>query len=210
MRPSAAGEYAGILRALVLEHKEHGRLALARPLGRVLAVAVVDAWQAAPPEPGPGSGRGVPVLLVPVPSHPAVVRSRGHDPVLRTARAAAAELRRGGVPAAVVPLLRVAQRPEDQAGLDAQARRRNLHGRFAARAGAEPAAHRGGVVLVDDVLTTGATLREAQRALEAIGMLPVGAATVAATRRRVLPAGARTATRTPDRSGPLPCGPRLD
>src|SRR5215207_8613520 len=38
VRPAAAGEYAGTLRALVLAHKEHGRLALARPLGRVLAV----------------------------------------------------------------------------------------------------------------------------------------------------------------------------
>lgn len=189
VRPAAAGEYAGLLRDLVLAHKEHGRLALARPLGRLLAVAVTDAWLAV--EPGrclpsrhAGLGaRGSPDLrLVPVPSHPAVVRQRGHDPVLRTAQAAAVELRRSGMAARVAPLLRVAQRPEDQAGLDATARKHNLQGKFAARAAAGPWCT--DVVLVDDVVTTGATLREAQRALEAAGVAPIGAAAVAATRRR--------------------------
>jgi predicted amidophosphoribosyltransferase len=207
VRPAAGGEYAGTLRALVLAHKEHGRLALARPLGRVLAAAVADTWLAA--EPGralptarrrevadpPRPGRSL--LLVPVPSHPAVVRERGHDPVLRTALAAAASLRRAGLPARVGPLLRVTDRPQDQAGLDAEARARNLHGRFAARAGAHRVRHLREVVLVDDVVTTGATLREAQRALEAAGTTPVGAAAVAATRRRLV-ANRRTGTTRPE------------
>jgi predicted amidophosphoribosyltransferase len=181
VRPTATGPYAGLLRALVLDHKEHGRLALARPLGRLLATAVLDARDAAPGRAGEG-----PVLaLVPVPSHAAVVRARGHDPLLRVARAAAARLRRAGVPATVSPLLRVAARPGDQAGLTAEERAANVRGRFVARSGAGP----GGppVVLVDDVVTTGATLREAQRALEAVGVRPLGAAAVAATARRAAP-----------------------
>jgi predicted amidophosphoribosyltransferase len=180
VRPTAVGEYSGALRALVVDHKEHGRLALARPLGRLLTVAVLDAWSAsAPPGEWPPA-----VDLVPVPSHPAVVRERGHDPLLRVARVAAAELRRGGASASVRRLLRVVARPSDQAGLGAEQRAANVRGRFAARA----VAPRGrSLVLVDDVITTGATLREAQRALEVVGARPVGAAAVAATARRVTP-----------------------
>jgi predicted amidophosphoribosyltransferase len=191
----------------VLAHKEQGRLALARPLGRVLAVAVADAWRAAVP------GRTLPsaarrpssrLLLVPVPSHPAVVRQRGHDPVLRLSQAAAARLRASGLDTRVLPALRVAQRPADQAGLDAVARFRNVEGRFAARGGparAVRAARLLEVVLVDDVVTTGATLREAQRALEVAGVVPIGAAAVAATRRRgaaAAPDPASPATRRPE------------
>jgi predicted amidophosphoribosyltransferase len=177
VRPSAVGEYADPLRRLVVDHKEHGRLGLARPLGRLLAVAVLDAWQAA----GSPAAGAAPVELVPVPSHPAVVRSRGHDPLLRITRVAAAALRAEGVRARACPALRVTVRPGDQAGLDTAARAANVRGRFAPRRGARVG---GPVVLVDDVVTTGATLREAQRALEDAGVPVVGAATVAATRRR--------------------------
>ena len=173
----AAGAYGGALRAMVLAHKEHGVLALARPLGDALAVAV---------------GGLVPdereVVLVPVPSRPAVVRTRGHDPVLRMARRAAVVLRRRGHRVRVVALLRQVRRPQDQAGLDAEARRRNLLGSTAARAG--PAARLVGagpqplLVVCDDVLTTGWTARESQRALEAAGLLVHGIACVAATQRR--------------------------
>jgi predicted amidophosphoribosyltransferase len=170
------GEYADPLRRLLLDHKEHGRLALARPLGRLLAVAVLDVWRAAEGD------RWPPVLdLVPVPSHPAVVRSRGHDPLLRLTRQAAGALRGDGARVRVKAVLRVTARPGDQADLGAVARAANVHGRFAARP--RWVADRP-VVLVDDVVTTGATLREAQRALEAVGTTPIGAATVAATRRR--------------------------
>lgn len=180
VRPASAGEYADALRTLVVEHKERTRLALAAPLGRLLAAAVLDADAAA----GDG-GRDTDLVLVPVPSHPAVVRARGHDPVRRMALAAAGRVRRSGRRARVVPLLGVLTRPEDQAGLGATARAENVSGRFRVRPhvgiGREG---RPRVVLVDDVVTTGSTLREAQRALEAAGHGPIGSATVAATRRR--------------------------
>jgi predicted amidophosphoribosyltransferase len=168
VRPVAMGDYAGALRELVLAHKEHGQLALARPLGRLLATAATT-W----------SGPGARLDLVPVPSHPSVVRGRGHDPLLRLTREAAGVLRRRGVRARVVRALALTGRPRDQAGLGYAAREANLRGRFRAvrRGEGRP------VVLVDDVVTTGATLREAQRALEHAGFTVRGAATVAATRR---------------------------
>lgn len=185
--PWSTGEYADALRSLVVDHKERGRLTLARPLGRLLAVAVAAAWSSQHPARCP-----VRAQLVPVPSHPAVVRRRGQDPLLRITLRAAGELRRRGGTVAVRPALCVVARPGDQAGLDAAERARNVAGRFAVRRavlrhpdGSTSGQHRLPVVLVDDVITTGATLREAQRALEAAGLRPLAAATVAATRRRL-------------------------
>jgi predicted amidophosphoribosyltransferase len=107
--------------------------------------------------------------------------------VRELADAAAAELRAAGVPARTVRLLgRVTgRRVRDSAGLDAAQRRANLAGRFRVlpvRAGL-PSGSR--LVLVDDVVTSGATLTEAARALRAAGQHLVLAAVVAATPRQV-------------------------
>ncbi len=192
VRPSATAAYADLVRAMIIAHKDQGRLSLARPLGALLACAVLEAAVAGAPGTVPADLTDG-IDLVPVPSHPAVVRRRGHDPLLRIARVAATDLRRRGLDVRVRRLLRVAgRRPRDQAGLDASARAANLAGRFAARRG--DGGHRL-LLVVDDVITTGATLREAQRALEAAGVQPHGAAAVAATRRR-LPAGGPPLPRT--------------
>lgn len=171
--PVAAGDYDGLLRALVGAHKEQRVFALARPLGRVLgAVVATAAEQAAWPS----------LLLVPVPSRPAVVRRRGHDPILRMTRHAAQSLRTGGLDVAVARLLRPARSTVDQAGLGATERAENLAG--ALRAVQRPGRVAPRVVVTDDVLTTGSTGREAQRALEAAGWRVGAVAVVAATRLR--------------------------
>ncbi|MGZ6878152.1 MAG: ComF family protein [Nocardioidaceae bacterium] len=175
--PMAGGAYDGVLKAMVNAHKEHAVLALAAPLGDVLAAVAGDLAAAFAPD--------RPIALVPVPSRRAVVRARGHDPLLRVARRAAATLRRRGTPAAVRPLLVPAGRVRDQAGLDAVERAANLAGSLRCRPGlADPGDGRPALVVVDDVLTTGSTVREAQRALECEGLLVQGIAVVAATRRR--------------------------
>jgi predicted amidophosphoribosyltransferase len=174
--PFAAGDYAGLLKVMVNAHKEEGVLALAAPLGAVLAAVVHDLVGA--------EASRAPVWLVPVPSRRAVVRARGHDPLLRVSRTAAALLRRGGVPASVHRLLTPRGRVRDQALLGAADRAANLaHSMSCRRAVVDIAAR---VVVVDDVITTGATAREAQRALEEAGVPVTGVAAVAATRRRHL------------------------
>lgn len=166
LRVVAAGPYAGSARPALLAHKERGRLRLARPLGGALAAAVT-----ALDLPGP-------LLLVPVPSSRAAVRARGHDHGLRLAEAAARSLTACGVPARAAPVLRQVRATADQAGLDAAARAANLAGALVCRR--RPA---GPVVVVDDVVTTGATLAEAARALRAAGTDLAGGAVVAATAR---------------------------
>ena len=184
-RPTAVGEYDGPLKLLVNAHKEQHRFALAAPLGDLLAISVLG-------HTGPQSPRDHPardVVLVPVPSRASVVRRRGHDPLLRITLRAAARLRGRGVQTGVARLLRSERVAEDQAGLGAAARARNLAGsmscppgrarRRLGRASGTPSL----VVVVDDVITTGSTVREAQRALETAGVEVAGIAVVAATRR---------------------------
>jgi len=174
----AVAAYDGPARAVLVAHKEHARLSAAGPLGAALARAVSAVLVQA--------GEG-PCALVPVPSRPAARRSRGHDPLLRIARQAAADLRRAGTAVTVRPVLRHTRRVADQAGLDAAGRASNLAGALALLpAGPRVLAGRR-VVLVDDVVTTGATLAEAARALRAAGVTVAGAAVVAATQRRAGP-----------------------
>jgi predicted amidophosphoribosyltransferase len=190
----AAGVYAGPVRPAVVAFKERGRAELAVPLGTALALAAAAVLAGGPPGGGP-------VLLVPVPSSAAAVRRRGRDHVRELAGQAARTLSDAGVPAVVAPVLRRGRGTADSAGLDAGQRRANLAGRFRLaepRAG-WPAGAR--LVLVDDLVTSGATLTEAARALSARaggpGGVPVLAAAVAATPRRPDP----RAQAVPARSG---------
>ncbi len=179
----ACSGYADPVRGLLLAHKERGALRLAGPLGSVLAAAVRTALPAPGEWPGPRAG-APPLLLVPVPSARHAVRARGHDATLRLARAAARELSRAGLPCRAAPVLRPRRRVADQAGLGAAARRRNLHGALTVPEPLRARLTGHQLVLVDDVVTTGASLAEAARALSAAGTPPLAAATVAATARR--------------------------
>ncbi len=160
----AAAPYAREVRALLLAHKERGALALTGALGAALAGAV---WAGLGPGRGGAESRAGPVILVPVPSARRAVRRRGHDPVRRMAVVAAGRLRRAGVPARVAGVLRQRRPVVDQAGLDARRRRENLAGALEVRAGGAQLLAGGRIVLVDDLITTGASLAEAARALRA-------------------------------------------
>lgn len=175
----AAGPYAPPLSAAIVHHKERGVQSLADPLGRRLADAVREVLAV-----GPATPPGGVVVLVPVPSRASAVRERGHDPTARLVDHAARHLRGAGVPARTAALLRLRARVRDQADLDAAERAANLAGALAvdlrAHRALAQACPRACLVLCDDVVTTGATLREGSRALGGVGLPVAGAAVVAA------------------------------
>jgi predicted amidophosphoribosyltransferase len=181
----AGGDYEGPLREVILTYKERGRRGLASPLGDRLAQVVRAGW----PSVNPPTPAG-PLALVPVPATAAAIRARHGDHMLRLARRAARSLRAAGQPTAVATPLRALPK-RDSSQLDREQRAAAALHAFAIRrpwrAGARPAALRsvadlGAVVLVDDILTTGATLAASARLLLDLGVPVAFAATLAATR----------------------------
>lgn len=171
----AATPYADEARAVLLSHKERGALRLAAPLGAALAAAV----RRAAPRVTAGTATG-PLTLVPVPSAPHAVAARGHDPVRRIALAAARRLRGRGLPVRVLTVLRQQRAVADQSGLTARQRGANLAGALEAASGSGALLAEGETVLVDDLMTTGASLAEAARAVRAAAGEVTGAAVIAA------------------------------
>ncbi|MEU0690615.1 ComF family protein [Streptomyces uncialis] len=178
----AAAPYRDSVREVLLAHKERGALNLAKPLGEALAGAVGGGVGVggAPRNP---SANHPPLLLVPVPSSRGTTRARGHDPTRRMALVAASVLRRAGWSAGVAPLLRQRRGVRDQVGLGPRERRANLDGALRVVTGGDALLAEGiRVVIVDDVMTTGASLTEAARALRAAGSgIALTAAVVAAS-----------------------------
>ncbi len=166
----AAGDYDGSLRSLVVAVKDGGRHDLARLLVPLLRAGLAGRV-------GVGD-----VLVVPMPSAPAAIRRRGADTLTELTRAALQGHPAG--PIEVRSVLRATRRVADQSRLDSRARAANLAGAYAvpARHTSRVAGRR--VLLVDDVLTTGATLTEGARALQEAGGEVLGAVVIAATRRR--------------------------
>jgi len=155
----AAAPYAGLAREALHAFKFHGRRALAAPLGDL----IVEGWGAALP-------RDLDAV-VPVPLAPARERARGFNQAALLAERIAPAL---GCPVRRRWLTR-ARLTVPQSELGAEARRANVRGAFRAA----PAAAGHHVVVVDDVLTTGATAAECARALRAAGARAVGVLVVA-------------------------------
>jgi ComF family protein len=161
--------FTGVVRTALHELKYGGEQRLAGPLG----AAIGRRWRRV------GAGGDV---LVPVPVHADRRRRRGYDQAELLARAAAAEL---GL--SCVTVLERARATIAQFDLDRSARATNVSGAFRLRAGA-PAGRPGGsvagrwVVLVDDVVTTGASLAACAAPLLEAGAVGVSAITVARER----------------------------
>ncbi len=150
----AAFVYGFPLDRLLPRFKFHDDLAA----GRLLSQLMGDALSHLPR----------PDALMAVPLHNSRLRSRGYDQALELAKPLARRLH--------IPLLRDVlvrrQQTRPQSELDAAARRRNLRGAFAVGIGQPLPLH---VALVDDVMTTGATLHAAAKVLRRAGVLRVDA-----------------------------------
>lgn len=172
------GAYGGALRGVLLAYKEKGRHRLARPLGALLAGAVAQA----------AGDRRAPLLVVPVPSTARAARQRHGDHLARLAGHAVRRLRAAGRPAQVVQALRALPRP-DSAGLDtpgrAAAAESSLRIRTSGIGLLRHGVMMGGMlIVVDDIITTGATLAAVTHRLDEAELQVRGAAVLAATRRR--------------------------
>jgi predicted amidophosphoribosyltransferase len=151
----ALGRYAGARRRAILAMKDRGRTDLLAPLAlslglgahRLLAWGLLD----------------VPVTVVPAPTRGWAARRRGGDPVTRMATLATAD----NPDVTVISALRMRVLARDSAGLNSAARERNIAGRVLRTRRRLPAGAE--VLLVDDVVTTGATARESVRILHCAG-----------------------------------------
>lgn len=154
----AAFIYGAPLDALLPRFKFHQDLAAGRLLAQLMLPSV--------------SGHALPDALVPVPLHRTRLRQRGYDQALELARPLARAL---DVPLRDDLLLRV-RHTAQQSTLDAAGRSANLRGAFALRPrGRHALALPAHVALVDDVMTTGATLRAAAATLRCAGVARVDA-----------------------------------
>jgi ComF family protein len=156
--------FAGLVRRALHDLKYAGERRLAGPFG----AAVARRWARA----GVGGD-----MLVPVPVHADRLRARGYDQAELIAMAAARELRRRATPALV---RRRATAAQYELGRDRRAA--NVSGAFAVQGPAVPHVRGRWVVLVDDVVTTGATLAACAEALIEAGAAAVSAVTVARER----------------------------
>ncbi|MGG7509649.1 ComF family protein [Plantibacter sp. YIM 135249] len=158
---SAATAYGPVVSRVVRAYKDEGRLDLGAWLSTLLLGAVADALDLAADRSAPPPG----IELVTVPASRTAAVRRGFHPVDRL-------LDRAGLRG--TRLLRWTRRTADQRGLDRAGRLENLDGALEARGAADRS-----VVLVDDVVTTGATTSEAVRALSAAGASVIAVAALA-------------------------------
>lgn len=169
----AIGPFAGWLQRSIVHLKYHGEWARAHHLGEVLAEAIS------------GTDLRACDAVVPVPLHPRRLQARGYNQTELLARRAAAL---SGLP--LQPVLRRVRDTDRQVGSTIAQRHANVANAFRADARACEGRR---LLIVDDVLTTGATLASCAEAVQAAGAISVSVLTLA----RQMPAPSSRAV--PDR-----------
>ena len=173
----ACAPYRGAVRRIILSWKDHDNRPLDRPLGQVMADLAPALSRLIDPLLRPRPAKAI--LVVPAPSSRASLRRRGRvhlEPILLSMAQA---LQRQGLAAQVEPalIMNSVRTKSVQAG-GRRNRSRRLAGRIAAADPSRLAGHP--VLVVDDIITTGSTIRQCARALEAVGALPLAALALAA------------------------------
>ena len=174
VRAVAFGPYQGRMKQAIHALKYDRLHPAARRLGNMLAQTIAQLAGEAPAE----------MLVVPIPLHKSKYAQRGFNQARSLAAYALKSLRRSHpawrLALASKTLMRL-RATESQAGLSPHERRANVRGAFFVSDPAAVAAKH--VLLIDDILTTGATVRAASSALARAGAASVWVATLARTRR---------------------------
>jgi len=177
----AAGDYVGVLREAILAFKVGGRRDLTPVLARALSVPLMTALAGPPP-----CRDGVPVMLLPIPSTRRARRQRGFDHV----RSLAVALSRGMPDGQWCSPLAAAPRP-DSAGLSITARHRAaaasirpIRGRMRWLRRLQRERPQMRMFLLDDIVTSGATLRAADAMFRRAGIGVTGAIVIASVNQR--------------------------
>lgn len=158
----AVADYGGMPQQIVHEFKSRGSNFLASLMVKAMLPAIT-------PVLGDPRHAGR-VILIPAPSRRAITRMRGYQPASLLAKEMALQLRASGVPAIADQCMVVNHAVADQSRLDAKAREENMNGQVRLLPGSVARLRGRRLVLVDDVVTTGATLRAMRSALAEQGL----------------------------------------
>lgn len=168
---TVGARYDGMARDAMHALKERGVLAMADPIGAWLALAVAE------------SGAREPLVLIPIPAHRRSMATRGVDTLDRIARQASRVLHAAGREIRVMHALQRTLDRGRQVGMSARERRVAVAGAMTVRASALTGTAGASLVVIDDVVTTGATVAEAVRALSVAGLQVAAVAAACGTPR---------------------------